>query len=94
MSCMHTAFILQEAVRSLRVQKKKAYVAFLDVRKAFDTVWHSGLLLKLIQFQVPKYIWSIINNWYHHCAALPVLSQSNRECAKELYCLPCSTVYL
>ena len=69
MSCMHTAFILQEAVRSLRVQKKKAYVAFLDVRKAFDTVWHSGLLLKLIQFQVPKYIWSIINNWYHHCTS-------------------------
>ena len=58
---MHTAFILQEAVRSLRDQKRKAYVAFLDVRKAFDTVWHSGLLLKLIQFQVPKYIWS------HHC---------------------------
>ena len=46
-SCLHTAFIFQEAVASLREQKKKAYVAFLDVRKAFDTVWHPGLMVKL-----------------------------------------------
>ena len=36
--CIHTAFILQEAVQSLREKGKKAYVTYLDVRKAFDTV--------------------------------------------------------
>jgi len=47
--CAHSAFVLHEAVQSLRDSGNKAYVAFLDVRKAFDTVWHEGLLVKLHQ---------------------------------------------
>ena len=66
MGCMHTAFVLQHVIRLLRAQKKKVYVAFLDVRKAFDTVWHNGLLLKLLQFLFPKYIWTLLFNWYRH----------------------------
>ena len=38
LSCLHTAFILQETIQHLREHGKKAFVAFLDVRKAFDTV--------------------------------------------------------
>ena len=34
--CVHTAYVLQEAIQSFRDRGKKAYVAFLDVRKAFD----------------------------------------------------------
>ena len=69
MSCMHTAFVLQEAIRSLYDLKKKAYAAFLDVRKAFDTVWHNGLFLKLLQFEFPKYLRIIAHKWYHHCTS-------------------------
>ena len=29
------------------------YVAFLDVKKAFDTVWHEGLFVKLHQYRFP-----------------------------------------
>ena len=32
-----TAFVLQEDIQTIRDRGKKAYVAFLDVRKAFDT---------------------------------------------------------
>ena len=39
-------------------------MGFLDVKKAFDTVWHEGLLLKLCQFGFPRYIWILIHNWY------------------------------
>ena len=39
----HTAFVLQEAIQSISESGKKAYVALLDVKKAFDTVWHQGL---------------------------------------------------
>ena len=46
-SCLHTAFILQEAIFSLREQRKKAFVAFIDVKKAFDTVWHIGLMFNV-----------------------------------------------
>ncbi|GFX63094.1 RNA-directed DNA polymerase from mobile element jockey [Trichonephila clavipes] len=37
--------------------------AFLDVEKAFDRVWHDGLLLKLIELNFPPYIIMIINNF-------------------------------
>ena len=43
-SCIHTAFVLQEVIHHLRSQKKKAYIAFLDVKKEYDTVWHEGLM--------------------------------------------------
>ena len=47
--CAHIAYVPQEAIQSLREKSKKAYVVFLDVRKAFDTVWQAGLLVKLHQ---------------------------------------------
>jgi len=62
--CIHTEFILQEAIQSLREKGEKAYVAYLDVRKALDTVWHQGLLVKLHQKGIRGPIWQIINKWY------------------------------
>ena len=46
-SCLHSAFIFQEAVSSMREQ---VCVVFLDVKKAFDTTWH---VVKLFQNNVP-----------------------------------------
>ncbi len=57
-------FIFQEAVQSIRESGKKAYIALLHVRKAFDTVWHQGLFVKLHQKGIPPRIWHILNNWY------------------------------
>ncbi|GFX28789.1 RNA-directed DNA polymerase from mobile element jockey [Trichonephila clavipes] len=37
--------------------------AFLDVEKAFDRVWHDGLLLKLIELNFPPNVIMIINNY-------------------------------
>ena len=64
MGCVHTAFILQEAIQLLREKGKKAYVTYLDVRKAFDTVWHQGLHVKLHQKGIRDPICQIINKWY------------------------------
>ena len=49
LSSNHTALILQEAVCSVTEQKLKAFVAFLDAQKAFDSVRYAGLLVKLHQ---------------------------------------------
>ena len=57
-SCLHSAFIFQEAV-SYMWEQKKVFVVFLDV---FDTVWRAGLMVQLFQNNVPLYIWLIINN--------------------------------
>ena len=61
---MHTAFLLEETIMAVQEWKKKAFVAFLDIKKAFDTVWHEGLLHKLSLLGFPKYIWIILHNWY------------------------------
>ena len=61
-SSLHTAFILQEAIQSTREINKKAFVAFLDVRKAFDTVWHEGLFVKLYNKGIHPRIWHILSN--------------------------------
>ena len=36
----------------------------LDAKKAFDTVWHHGLLVKLHCKGIPTHIWLILNNRY------------------------------
>ncbi len=64
LSSSHTAFIMQEAISSIRERKKKAFVAFLDAQKAFDTVWHAGLLTKLHNKGIRGKIWDLIEHWY------------------------------
>ncbi|GBN12650.1 putative RNA-directed DNA polymerase from transposon BS, partial [Araneus ventricosus] len=36
---------------------------FLDVRKAFDRMWHNGLIYKLLQFKIPNYLIGILINY-------------------------------
>ena len=42
-SCTDTYEIVQSRLR----EGKKAYAFFLDVQKAYDTVWQDGLWLKM-----------------------------------------------
>lgn len=59
---LHSAFILlQEVVTAIR-QKKKVYMALSDVKKAFDTVWHAGLMVNLFYKNIPLHLWHLPNN--------------------------------
>lgn len=46
--------------------KKCVGACFIDLEKAFDTVWHEGLIFKLIQKKFPQHlieiIWNMIRN--------------------------------
>ena len=68
--------MFQDVVTSLCERKQKVYVAFLDVRKAFDTVWHAGLMVKLFQNETSLYIWHVRNSWYN-CLSSAVLWNSS-----------------
>ena len=73
--CTHTAYVLQEAIQSLREKSRKAYVAFLDVRKAFNTVWQAGLLIKLHQKGIKGHLQRLINNWYRTASSTVLWAQ-------------------
>ena len=43
----------------------KLYACFIDLRKAFDTVWHDGLLLKLQKAGISGKIYNVIKSMYN-----------------------------
>ena len=48
------------------------YVALLDVKEAFDTVWHAGLFYKLQKVGITGNVLDFIRQWYDHltCSVL------------------------
>ena len=48
----------------------KIYACFVDFRKAFDSVWHDGMLLKLLRNKIGGKFYNLIKNLY-----------SNSQCA-------------
>lgn len=55
------AFFSQKIAETLCRKKKLVSLSF-DIQAAFDTVWHTGLLYKMIDKSVPNYI----IRWVHH----------------------------
>ena len=42
----------------------QTYAFFLDVQKAFDTVWHDRLWFKLWELGIRRRMWRVIKNMY------------------------------
>ena len=63
-SCVSTSFVLQETVSHMLERNSKVYCCFLDTAKAFDTVWHAGLLFKLFRFGIQGSLWRLIRACY------------------------------
>ena len=62
MGCNMTSFPVQESINYARENQSKRYVFILDVKQAFDNVWHTcnGLFLKLDALGIDRYIWKSI----------------------------------
>lgn len=61
-----TVHQLKRVVNNIKHNKsvsKSTAMALMDVEKAFDNVWHDGLVFKLYGFNVPLYITKIIRNY-------------------------------
>ena len=66
LSSVDTSFVLQETINHYRERSDCTSVAFLDSSKAFDTVWHTGLLFKLSEIGISPKVWMILDKIYNN----------------------------
>ena len=64
LSCITASFNVQETILSCLETKNNVYMAQLDIKGAFDTVWHDALFYKLGKLQIVGKIWRLITNSY------------------------------
>ena len=46
-STVDSAFIFNELIALRQARGLPTYVSFLDIKKAYDTTWHAGLIAKM-----------------------------------------------
>ena len=64
-SCITAAFNVQETVYHQIEQISKVFMAFLDIKGAYDSVWHKGLLCKVGQLGITGKILRLLVNSYY-----------------------------
>lgn len=57
-------FILSQLIEHTKKNKQPLYLAFIDFQKAFDTVWHEGLLYKLLMKGIGGNFYHLIKSMY------------------------------
>ena len=51
----------------LTKKKSKIFACFVDLHRAFDTVWHEGLLYKLKENKIGRKLFTVIKDMYSCC---------------------------
>ena len=59
-STIHPLIILTSNVQITAKKGNNTAALFLDIKKAFDSVWHEGLIFKLLMIKCPTYLIKII----------------------------------
>ena len=59
-------FVLQTIIHKYLNKGEKLYTCFVDLKKAFDSVWREGLIYKLGRIGLGKKIINLISDMYHN----------------------------
>jgi hypothetical protein len=59
-SCTHTSLLVRETIAFNLEENRKVFVALLDVKKAYDTVWSDGLKYKLLKSGIDYKLYKIL----------------------------------
>ena len=77
--CVDNIYTLNELVQGRLREGKDTYAFFLDVQKAYDTVWRNGLWFKLWEFGVRGKMWRVIKRMYESSKSAVLLDGEQSE---------------
>lgn len=87
-------------VQSNKIKRKSTGLILLDIEKAFDSVWHNGLIYKLHLYGVPTHLLKLIKSFVtdrlflvQSMALTPVQEKFKLVFRKEVFHLRFSTPY-
>ena len=61
-------FVLKTLIsKYLNKRKQKIFACFVDLRRAFDSLWHNGLLYKLMINGIGLKFFEVVSDMYRHC---------------------------
>ena len=63
-SCIDNIFSLNELIQGRISEGKSTYAFFLDVKKAYDTVWRDGLWYKMWEMGIKGRMWRVVRSLY------------------------------
>ena len=58
-------FVMKTIIQSYKLKRKPIYSCFIDLRKAFDSVWRNGLFYKLLRSGISTKLVKIITDLYN-----------------------------
>lgn len=65
--CPEQVFALTELIKLRRMAELNTYACFIDIKKAYDTVWHDGLKAKLLKYGIHGRMFVAICSLYEAC---------------------------
>ena len=78
-STLDHCFVLKSLLDIFSYKKKKLYCAFIDYKKAFDSVWRKGLWSKLLQEGINGKVLRVIVNMYNNIKSCVFLNSQKSE---------------
>ena len=61
-SCVDNFIRLNEVIQDRLQEGKKTFSFFLDIKKAYDTVWRDGLWYRMWEMGIQVKLWPVIRN--------------------------------
>jgi hypothetical protein len=62
--CVDQGYTLAQVILKRLEVQKNTYLCFVDLKKAYDSVWREGLIHRIREDRVPKKLVSLVKRWY------------------------------
>ena len=70
---------MREIIQARRKKRKRTYCCFLDIRKAYDTVFREGLWKRMIEKGVGGKLWRVVKNLYREVGSCVRLGEEKTD---------------